>query len=234
MPTALARRAGASANRKRYGCTAQESHATRDHRLGLCSLCHVAMCPSVRRRAVFRRRPAFTVVELLVVIGIVAVLLAIALPAVQAARESARRTRCRNNLKQLGMAVQAYHDVCHTLPVSVGPWAQGPRPAPQRNGKGWIVSILPQLEQQALYDQFVPFFDGDFFTGYGLKSVGCRPLLQHQLPVLQCPADASVRGTSPDQFELWGIDAALTSYKGVLGDSRLAGKIGRASCRERV
>jgi prepilin-type N-terminal cleavage/methylation domain-containing protein/prepilin-type processing-associated H-X9-DG protein len=183
------------------------------------------MCPSVRRRAVFRRRPAFTVVELLVVIGIVAVLLAIALPAVQAARESARRTRCRNNLKQLGMAVQAYHDVCHTLPVSVGPWAQGPRPAPQRNGKGWIVSILPQLEQQALYDQFVPFFDGDFFTGYGLKSVGCRPLLQHQLPVLQCPADASVRGTSPDQFELWGIDAALTSYKGVLGDSRLAGSV---------
>ena len=79
-----------------------------------------------------------------------------------------------NHLRQLGLAVHQYHDVCQVLPVSVGPWLQGPRPTPQRNGKGWIVSVLPQMEQQPLYDRFAPFFDGDFLTGYGIKSLGCR------------------------------------------------------------
>jgi len=139
------------------------------------------------------------------------------------AREAARRARCRNNLKQLGLAVHQYHDIFHTLPISIGPWPHGPRPVWQRNGKGWIVSVLPQLEQQPLYDEFVPFFDGDFFTGYGLKSVACRELVKQQLNVLQCPTDPSVRETSKDQFELWGIEVALTSYKGVIGDTRVAG-----------
>jgi prepilin-type processing-associated H-X9-DG protein len=161
--------------------------------------------------------------ELLVVIGIVLLLLAVLFPAVQMAREAARRTQCRNNLKQLGLAVHQYHDTFHTLPISVGPWPHGPRPTPQRNGKGWIVSVLPQLEQQQLYDEFASFFEGDFFTGYRLKSVGCRELMKTPLKVLQCPTDPSVRKTSKDQFELWGIEVALTGYKGVIGDARVAG-----------
>lgn len=166
-----------------------------------------------------------TLVELLVVIAIVTLLIALLIPAVQAAREMARKTQCRNNLRQLGIAVHSYHDLFQVLPVSVGPWPDGPRPTPERNGKGWIVSILPQLEQQALYDEFVPFFAGDFFTGYGLKSLGCREPLKQQLAVLRCPTDPSVWQTSKSEFELWGIEAALTSYKGVCGDSRLAGSI---------
>jgi prepilin-type N-terminal cleavage/methylation domain-containing protein/prepilin-type processing-associated H-X9-DG protein len=171
------------------------------------------------------RRSAFTLVELLVVLAVIGLLLALLLPAVQMAREAARRMQCGNHVKQLGLAVQQYHDAHGTLPISIGPWPDGPRPAPQRNGKGWIVSVLPQLEQQALYDQFVPFFDGDFFTGYALKSLACRPLLKQPLSVLQCPSDSSVRVLTVSQPELEGIDAAQTSYKGVLGDSRLAGSV---------
>src|SRR5687768_8736072 len=110
----------------------------------------------------------FTLVELLVVIAIIGVLVALLLPAVQMAREAARRMSCGNNLKQMGLAIHNYHDTFHSLPVSLGPWFHGPRPSRQRNGKGWILSALPQLDQQPLFDQFAPSFDGDFFSGSGL------------------------------------------------------------------
>ena len=166
-------------------------------------------------------RDGMTLVELLVVIAIIGVLVALMLPAVQMAREAARRAHCKNNLRQFGLALHNYHGTFQVLPISIGPWLHGPNPAPERNGKGWIVSILPQLEQQPLYDEFAPFFAGDFFTGYGIRSVACRDLLKQQLDVLHCPSDASVRQNSKEQYQLDGIEAALTSYKGVLGDSQL-------------
>ena len=103
-----------------------------------------------------RFRRAFTLIELLVVIAIIAILIALLLPAVQQAREAARRTQCKNNLKQIGVALHNYHDVHSTFPqgkvvdrarVYGGDcpgWVNG-------SGFSWRVMILPQIEQSALY-----------------------------------------------------------------------------------
>jgi prepilin-type N-terminal cleavage/methylation domain-containing protein len=100
------------------------------------------------------RHSAFTLVELLVVIAIIGVLIALLLPAVQAAREAARRSQCENNLKNLSLALQNYHGAKNQLPTSVSLWPEGPKPVSSLSGKGWILTVLPFLEQQALYDEF--------------------------------------------------------------------------------
>src|SRR5262245_64147082 len=97
------------------------------------------------------RRIAFTLVDLLVVIAIVGVLVALLLPAVQMARESARRMSCQNNLKQIGLALQSYHDGQRAFPpgyVSAVD-AAGNDTGP---GWGWGAKALPYMEQGTLYD----------------------------------------------------------------------------------
>jgi len=160
----------------------------------------------------------------LIVISIIGILVALLLPAVQQARESARQMQCSNHLKQLGLALHNYHDVQRVLPVNMGPWPPpGTAHPPLLNGKGWIVSVLPQLEQQPLFDQFVPCFNGDFSAGAGLMSLACRDVIKSQLAVLHCPSDGSVARVSTAQFQWNGIEVALTSYKGVIGDSTIGG-----------
>jgi prepilin-type N-terminal cleavage/methylation domain-containing protein len=167
-----------------------------------------------------------TLVELLVAIAVIGILVAITLPAVQWAREAARRATCQNNLRQLGLAVQQYHDTNQVLPISVGPFEQGPRLDPERNGKGWLVGILPQVEQMGLYEQFVAHgFRGDFFSGGGLKNPECLPAVQTRLAILHCPSDGSALALSPDQWQWVGTMVAVTNYKGVLGDTRLGGSL---------
>ena len=90
------------------------------------------------------RRPGFTLVELLVVIAIIGVLVALLLPAVQAAREAARRTDCGNKLKQIGIAMHNFHDVYLNLPNGA--------PDDDTNELAWGTLILPYLEQSATYD----------------------------------------------------------------------------------
>src|SRR5580765_7183261 len=98
-----------------------------------------------RRRAKAFTATAFTLVELLVVIAIIGVLVALLLPAVQQARAAARRMSCTNNLKQLGLACQNFHDVNNAFP-------------PQRLSRGdyatWAVVVLPYMEQGALFSQW--------------------------------------------------------------------------------
>ena len=116
------------------------------------------------------RRNGFTLIELLVVIAIIAVLIALLLPAVQQAREAARRTQCKNHLKQMGLALHNYHDTHLTLPHgSVGGFTAGSgenNPAAQNrwaNGINWRVSILPFLDQGPLFQKLN--FSGASFQG---------------------------------------------------------------------
>src|SRR5262245_52837123 len=101
------------------------------------------------------RKRGFTLVELLVVIAIIGVLVALLLPAVQAAREAARRMQCSNHLKQIGLALQNYHDVFNSLPFGARAryvQTSGTAPANQRFGPSWYVGILPFCEQKPLSD----------------------------------------------------------------------------------
>src|SRR5438067_13078670 len=96
-------------------------------------------------------RRAFTLVELLVVIAIIGVLVALLLPAVQSARESARRMSCMNNLKQTGIALHNHHDSYGTFPA--GGVTNGTCCSTQ-SGATWTIYILPFIEQQTLYDKY--------------------------------------------------------------------------------
>jgi prepilin-type N-terminal cleavage/methylation domain-containing protein len=101
------------------------------------------------------KRAAFTLVELLVVIAIIGVLVALLLPAVQAAREAARRMQCSNHLKQIGLGLQNYHDTFNSLPFGArARWVQtsGTVPSGQAYGPSWYVAILPFCEQKPLSD----------------------------------------------------------------------------------
>jgi prepilin-type N-terminal cleavage/methylation domain-containing protein len=101
----------------------------------------------VRPAAIPSPRPAFTLIELLVVIAIISILIGLLLPAVQSVRESANRTQCANNLKQIGLACHLYYDQHKQLPPDRLAMMEGP---------SWAWLILPNLEQNNLYAQWQP------------------------------------------------------------------------------
>lgn len=176
-----------------------------------------------------QQRAAFTLIELLVVIAIIAVLIALLLPAVQQAREAARRSQCKNNLKQMGLALHNYHDVHRTFPPG---WVdlRTSSSSTYKNLWGWGTFILPYLDQAPLYQQ-VNFDVGwnnvmDTSSPNAMGHITTKPL-----SVYLCPSDPSPNvsivysGGSPPAN---GYNAK-SNYVACIGGQGLTDRTDRAS-----
>lgn len=156
-----------------------------------------------------RPRRAFTIVELMVSIAVISVLLALILPAVQSAREAARRTHCRSNLRQLGLAIHGYHDTHRMFPINTSFNAVLDPANPRYPTRSWLQGVLPYVEQNAVSDLIKP--------GGTLESN--RSVAEKQIAIYLCPSDPGSgrranRADAPKDWEL-----ALTSYKSCGGSN---------------
>lgn len=152
------------------------------------------------------RKNGFTLIELLVVIAIIAVLIALLLPAVQQAREAARRTQCKNNLKQIGLAIHSYHDTNNRLPSSG-----------MQTGWGhhWLVSLLPFADQAPLYNQWVFVGTDSGWHGDGLPGgPNAANYDNKQIGWMICPSN-----TLPELMTRFPTGACMpaASYVGITG-----------------
>jgi len=177
---------------------------------------------------VFRSRRAFTLVELLVVIAIIGVMVGLLLPAVQAAREAARRMSCSNNFKQIGLALHNYHATYQKFPMMSGGTGQillpGVNVGNQNNAfwLSWRVGILPFMEQQALWEQISApnRLDRTLAVTQNHPAMGPQPWNTNYVPWLtevggyRCPSDPATRtaGLGADQV-------GFANYNGCTGDA---------------
>jgi prepilin-type N-terminal cleavage/methylation domain-containing protein len=159
----------------------------------------------------------FTLVELLVVIAIIGILIALLLPAVQAAREAARRAECQNKLKQLGLAMHNYHDIYKHFPRGA---EENVYKKPQTDttfirGTTWLLYLLPQIEQQSVYDLY------DFTQAY--NSATNLAVANIEIAAFKCPSGPSeVRSGNSAEQTSDGTRNHTTHYYGVMGPSSRA------------
>jgi prepilin-type N-terminal cleavage/methylation domain-containing protein len=136
----------------------------------------------------FRGSSGFTLVELLVVIAIIGILVALLLPAIQAAREAARRTQCNNNLKQIGVALHNYHDTNKVFPA--GYIYRGAATNGQPDW-GWAVFIMPYMEMDALYQQMEVNKKRLTQYYYAAATADEKALIQTPIAAYRCPSDVA-------------------------------------------
>lgn len=183
-----------------------------------------------------RSRQAFTLIELLVVIAIIAILIALLLPAVQQAREAARRTQCKNNLKQLGLALHNYHDTYNLFPLGVTYSRNGGTVVTQQGHWAWSASLLPQIDQAPLFSLLQV---GVLKPAAANNITGNLGLLQKPLAAFRCPSDSggplSDNSTSTRTCDFSGVSSTLntttaeiarSNYVGVNGELVMGGGTG--------
>ncbi len=182
----------------------------------------VCACPKSLRRTLWQ---AFTIVELLVVIAIIGILVSLLLPAVQSAREAARRIQCGNHLKQIGIALLEFEASKGHLPAAGD---HGTLPQSDMGGRGyyhcgwgvnvgnWATHILPYLEQQAAYDQL------NFNAVWQMLDDGNVRVLQMPMPWYQCPSDPYPGLTRPESFHSEQHKSRIMHYFAVAGPFRHA------------
>ncbi len=165
------------------------------------------------------RRRGFTLIELLVVIAIIAVLVALLLPAVQQAREAARRTQCKNNLKQIGLAMHNYHEQFNCFPpgyISVDSATGAMTPLEGGNGAGWAVMLLPQIDQGPLFNKFD--------LRLSITDPVNAALITTRIPGFVCPTDTAAAHT----FKI-GEEANPTNVLATLATANYVGGFGTVS-----
>ncbi|MBI3468309.1 MAG: DUF1559 domain-containing protein [Planctomycetes bacterium] len=167
-------------------------------------------------------RAAFTLVELLVVIAIIGILIALLLPAVQAAREAARRMQCGNHLKQLGLALHNYHSTHNKLPPGwmADPVDGLPTDAPHYSRYGWTARIMPYLEQTSVYNQLG--VDNDLARDLEVPSL--LAAMQLPQPNWRCPSDVGpvLNADRALQGTVRTFSVALSNYVGAYTSGGLA------------
>lgn len=155
-----------------------------------------------------RRKRGFTLIELLVVIAIIAVLIALLLPAVQQAREAARRSQCKSNMKQIGLALQNYHDAFKAFPQAAiwRSYVAGVQ-NPQRHTT-WIDMILPYIDQAPMYNliNWKTEVYGQLDPNDGV------PFHSKNIPVLLCPSDPGFQGGQNRHGLAWTCYAGTEGY----------------------